>query len=145
MKRLLLQLTVLLALFAPACAQIEVGLEIKRRIFLRGEPIEAKVTIRNLAGHDITLRDLPSHQWFGFEIIRRGDTPVAPNDPDYKNEPVVIPSGQSTATIDVAIAADARLPAANGRSPREVSLLFRATGELADGVPVISEVRVPLR
>jgi hypothetical protein len=102
MKKILLLLTVLLAVLVPARAQIEVGIDIKRRTFLRGEPIDAKVTIRNLSGHEITLSDTPSHQWFGFEVIRRGNTPVAPIDPNYKNAPVTIPVGETiTRTVDI--------------------------------------------
>ena len=85
-----------------ACAQIEVGVEFKRRTFLRGEPIEAKVSVRNLSGHDITLRDVPPHQWFGFEVIRGTDTPVPPNDPNYRNENVSILSGETVArSVDI--------------------------------------------
>ncbi len=85
-----------------ACAQIEVGVEFKRRTFLRGEPIEAKVSVRNLSGHDISLRDVPPHQWFGFEIIRGSDTPVPPNDPNYTNENFSILSGETVSrSVDV--------------------------------------------
>ena len=91
-----------LAFAGIATAQIEVGLEFKRRTFLRGEPIEAKVSVRNLSGHDVTLRDVPPHQWFGFEIIRGTDTPVPPNDPNYQNEQLTILSGESvTRNVDV--------------------------------------------
>ena len=92
-------------LFLLACsavhAQVEVSTEIKRRIFIRGEAVEAKVTIRNLAGRDLTLRDVPGAQWFGFEIVQ-GDTPIAPRNLNYRNEPVTIPTGESiTRTVDL--------------------------------------------
>jgi hypothetical protein len=91
-----------LLLGSIAFAQVEVGLEFKRRTYLRGEPIEAKVSIRNLAGHDITLKDVPPHQWFGFEVIRGADSPLAPNDPNYRNEPLTIVAGETlTRTVDV--------------------------------------------
>jgi hypothetical protein len=100
MKTLCLLFTGLFA--AIACAQVEVDLEFKRRTYLRGEPIEAKVSIRNLSGHDITLKDVPPHQWFGFEVIRGGDTPLPPNNPNYRNEPVTILAGETVArTVDV--------------------------------------------
>lgn len=91
-------LTLLLVLFgilASARAQLDVGLEMKRHIFLRGEPIEVTVAIRNLAGKDIILRDVAQHQWFGFEITRGDDSPVGPLSPDYRNDPLVILSGDS--------------------------------------------------
>src|SRR4051812_40782853 len=84
-----------LALAGIARAQLDVGLEFKRRSYLRGEPIEGTVTIRNLSGHDVTLRDVPPNQWFGFEVIRGGDTPVPPVDANYQNEPVTILSGET--------------------------------------------------
>ena len=91
-------LTLLLVLFgilASARAQLDVGLEMKRHIFMRGEPIEVTVAIRNLAGKDVILRDVDQHQWFGFEITRGADTPVGPLSPDYRNDPLVILSGDS--------------------------------------------------
>jgi hypothetical protein len=94
-----------LSLFAcsAAQAQLDVTLEVPRRIFVRGEAVEAKVSIRNLSGRDLTLSDLPNNQWFGFEVLRNGDTPVGPINPKYHNAPVVIPAGDSlTRTVDLA-------------------------------------------
>ena len=48
MKSLCTFFTLLFA--GVAFAQIEVDLSFKRRTYLRGEPIEAKVSIRNLSG-----------------------------------------------------------------------------------------------
>lgn len=100
MKSLWFLITLLFA--GVAHAQLSVGIEFKRKTFLRGEPIEATVSIRNFSGHDVTLRDVAPHQWFGFEVIRGGDTPVPPNDANYRNEPLTILSGESvTRTVDV--------------------------------------------
>ena len=99
MKILCTLFTLLLA--GVACAQIEVDLEFKRRIYLRGEPIEAKVSVRNLSGHDITLRDVAPHQWFGFEIMR-ADTPLSPHDVNYRNEPLSMLAGETVSrTVDL--------------------------------------------
>ncbi len=87
-------LVLFVGLLSSASAQLEVGLEMKRHIFMRGEPVEATVTIRNLAGKDVILRDAAGNQWFSFEIIK-SDTPIGPFDPDYKNEPLVVLSGAS--------------------------------------------------
>lgn len=91
-----------LLLTGIAQAQIDVGMELKRKTFLRGEPIEAKVSIRNMSGHDITLHDVPGNHWFSFEIMATGDTPVAPLNRNYRNEPVTILSGETvTRSVDI--------------------------------------------
>jgi hypothetical protein len=82
-------------LTAAAHAQLEVRLDMKRRTFIRGEAIEVRVGVRNLSGHDVTLQDKDLHQWFGFEVMRQGDTPVSPHNPRYRNEPLSILAGES--------------------------------------------------
>ena len=67
MKSVLLSLSALSVLTLSASAQLEVSIDLARTLYLRGEPIEATVKVRNLAGKDVTLRDLPGHQWFGFQ------------------------------------------------------------------------------
>lgn len=94
MKRFLFFIT-LLGFLSSARAQIDVGLEAKRHMFLMGEPIEVTVTIRNLAGKDIMLRDVGDNQWFGFEVIRGGDTPIAPKELSYRNPPQVVLAGET--------------------------------------------------
>lgn len=97
-----LHLCILLVAAANAHAQLDVTLEIKRRIFIRGEALPATVHIRNLSGHDVTLKDEPGHQWFGFEIIRGEGTPVAPRRGEYKNDPLTILAGDSVSrTVDL--------------------------------------------
>jgi hypothetical protein len=93
MNRLALSI-LMVGMLSTASAQLEVGLEMKRHIFMRGEPVEATVTIRNLAGKDVMLRDSEGSQWFGFEIMK-GATPVGPFSGDYKNDPLVVLSGAS--------------------------------------------------
>lgn len=94
MNRLLTTL-LFLGVLAAARAQIEVGLDMKRNMFIRGEPIEATVIIRNLAGRDIILRDDDNTQWFGFEITKGSDTPVGPYQANYRNDPLVILTGDT--------------------------------------------------
>ena len=95
MNRLTFSLLLLLGMLATARAQLDVSLEMKRHYFMRGEPIEATVVIRNLAGKDVMLRDADGNQWFGFQITKGSDTPVGPLVADYKNDPQVILSGGS--------------------------------------------------
>jgi len=91
MNRLALSI-LLIGMLSTASAQLEVGLEMKRHIFMRGEPVEATVSIRNLAGKDVILRDAGGNQWFGLEIVK-GDTPVGPFQANYQNDPLVVLSG----------------------------------------------------
>src|SRR5262245_7266588 len=95
MLRSFLFLALLLASLGSAHAQLEVGLEFKRRIYLRGESLEARVSVRNLSGHDVVLRDAEDARWFGFDVQRGVDTPVGPLDPNYKNEPQLILAGET--------------------------------------------------
>jgi hypothetical protein len=93
MQRLLLKFTLLLLALAPAHAQLEVGLELDRRMFLRGEAIEAKVTIKNLTGHTVEMADTDTARWFGFEVLHGVDSPIGPFDSNYKNPPQTILAG----------------------------------------------------
>lgn len=94
MFRLLLPLVALCVLINTAQAQLQVGLQIKRRLFVLYEPIIAKVYIRNLSGRDIPLVDKDNKQWFSFQIFE-GERPIAAHNPDYTLEPLVIPAGQT--------------------------------------------------
>ena len=95
MNRLSLSILLLVGMLSAANAQLEVALESKRNIFMRGEPIEVAVTIRNLAGKDVLLRDTEGRQWFGFEIMKGSDTPIGPLHGDYTNTPQMVLSGGS--------------------------------------------------
>ena len=101
MNRLTLSI-LLLGMLSAASAQIDVGIEMKRNIFIRGEPVEATVTVRNLAGKDVMLSDAEGNRWFGFEIIKGGDTPIGPFSGEYKNAPQVLLSGATMRrTVDL--------------------------------------------
>ena len=95
MKRFFILLTALLAVLAPARAQITVGISIKQRLFILHEPILATVTITNQTGRDITLADTRQGQWFGFQISSEGDHFVPPRDPDYRVPPLPIRAGET--------------------------------------------------
>jgi hypothetical protein len=92
MRRFLLLLAAFLCV-QNAQAQIQVNLEIKRRFFMLYEPIVANVTIKNLAGRDLTLADTEMQSWFGFQINRADGQLVPPLNPDYKLNPLTIPMG----------------------------------------------------
>lgn len=80
---------------SPAHGQISVDLQIKRRTFIRYEPVLATVNVTNLSGRDLNLEDGNS-QWFGFQInTTPGDGLIPPIDPHYKLEPLVLKAGQS--------------------------------------------------
>ncbi|MGI8957368.1 MAG: hypothetical protein ACR2II_10710 [Chthoniobacterales bacterium] len=79
---------VFLALFflaLSARAQIQVELKFKRLQYIAYEPVIATITITNLAGRAIELRDDAEQPWYGFEVtandgrtlapIRQGDEP----------------------------------------------------------------------
>ena len=95
MNRIALSILLLLGMLPGARAQLDVSLEMKRNIFMRGEPVEVTVNIRNLAGKDVMLRDEDGKQWFGFDIMKGSDTPVGPHGGEYKNAPQVILNGAS--------------------------------------------------
>lgn len=93
--RLLLPALCLLGALPAAHAQISVTLEIKRRIYLRYEPILATVKITNLSGRDLVLRDA-EQPWFGFDVTGSNtETLVPPRDPDYKLDPLELKLGET--------------------------------------------------
>src|SRR4029077_15563442 len=52
----------------PAFAQIQVELKFPRLQYIAYEPVVANLTVTNLAGRDVDLRDNASQPWFGFEV-----------------------------------------------------------------------------
>ena len=61
-----------LGLFAStAAAQIQVELKFPRLQYIAYEPVVANLTITNLAGRDVDLRDAGNQSWFGFEVSGR--------------------------------------------------------------------------
>ncbi len=85
----------LLAVAAPARAQIAVSISIKERLHIRHEPVLATVSVTNNTGRDITLEDTRQGQWFGFQINAEGDQFIAPRDANYHLEPLPIRAGET--------------------------------------------------
>ncbi len=100
--RTLLLVVAGLAAAVSAHAQLSVDLGIKRRNFLRYEPILATVTITNLSGRDLRLEDTAT-QWFGFQINNgSSENMVAPRDPNYHVDALELKAGESVKrTVDL--------------------------------------------
>src|SRR4051812_19696214 len=79
----------------PAHAQIGIGVEIKRRLHLRYEPMIATVRIQNLSGRDLVLHD-EEQPWFGFDITGvNTDSIVSPRNQEYKLDPLELKVGET--------------------------------------------------
>ncbi|MEO8045163.1 MAG: hypothetical protein ABI674_09680 [Spartobacteria bacterium] len=61
-----------------AQGQIQVDLKFKRLQYIAYEPVIATVTITNLAGRDIELRDDNEQHWYGFEVTANEGRTLAP-------------------------------------------------------------------
>ena len=93
MKRRLL--SVCLAFIATtAAAQIQVDLKLKRFQYIAYEPLMVTVSITNLAGRDVDLRDLAGHAWFGFEIKGKDGETIAPLPSAASQAPLTIAAGK---------------------------------------------------
>jgi hypothetical protein len=90
-----LVLAMLCAIAPPLHAQINVALEIPRRLFVCYEPMIATVRITNMTGRDLTLSDKEPDKWFSFEIMNASRTPIPPIATDYHLRPLTIPMGQT--------------------------------------------------
>lgn len=141
MNRLAL-LVLFVGIHLAAHAQIEVGLDMKRSLFMRGEPVEATVTIRSLAGKDIMLADDEGSRWFGFQIMKGSDSPVGPYSGDYRNAPQMLLNGGSMKrTVDLL-----KLYPVNeyGSYTVRAAIYFQETGKYITSAPLkldISEGR----
>lgn len=93
MRRFLLLFLAVFLCVQSVQAQIQVTLDIKRRFFMKYEPIVATATIKNLTGRDLTLADTETQSWFGFQVNREDGQLVPPLNPDYKLNPLTIPMG----------------------------------------------------
>src|ERR1700746_3831684 len=51
-----------------AVGQIQVDLKFPRLQYIAYEPVLANLTITNLAGRDVDLRNNGAHSWFEFEV-----------------------------------------------------------------------------
>ena len=77
-----------------AHAQLQIDLKLKRLQYIAYEPIVATLSITNLAGRDVDLRDGEGQRWLGFEITGKEGQPIAPSSPDYTQPPLKIEAGK---------------------------------------------------
>lgn len=94
-SRLLLYVLLACALLAPAHGQVGVMLTVKRRHYLRHEPVIGTVTLTNTSGRDLTLEDTPELQWFGFQINGPGNNIIPPRNPNYGLDPIELRAGET--------------------------------------------------
>jgi hypothetical protein len=92
--RILASLLLALLLAGTAQAQIQVELKLRRIQHVAHEPVIATVTITNLAGREIELRNDAGQTWFGFEVTANEGRylPAAPRDPE---PPLRMATGQT--------------------------------------------------
>lgn len=85
----------LLTFLLPAArAQLQVELGFKRTLYIAYEPLIANVSITNLSGNSLNLRDSEGHHWFGFQIETLDGRPVPPRDSRHTNPPLLLQPGQ---------------------------------------------------
>lgn len=84
-----------LFLAVSARAQIQVDLKLPRLQYIAYEPVVAKLTITNLAGRSIELRDSKGQTWFDFEITGSEGQPIAPVASNKSETPLNIPAGKT--------------------------------------------------
>jgi hypothetical protein len=80
---------------AAVQAQVQVDLKFKRLQYIAYEPVIATLTITNLAGRDIDLRDEAGQHWFGFEVTAGEGRPVAPSAQETEQPPLSLASGRT--------------------------------------------------
>ena len=76
-----------------AFAQIQVELKFPRLQFIAYEPVVANLTITNLAGREVDLRDRAGRPWFGFEVSG-GEGQAIPQISNATSEPLSLGAGQ---------------------------------------------------
>src|SRR5262245_41295886 len=95
MQRIALFLAALAALVTGASAQVNVNIEVKRRTYVRYEPLLATVTVSNLSGRDLLLEDGES-PWFGFTILQgESQTLIPPRETNYTLDPLELKIGET--------------------------------------------------
>ena len=63
---------------STAGAQIQADLKLNRFQYIAYEPVIVTISITNLAGRDVDLRDSAGQAWFGFEVTANDGEPIAP-------------------------------------------------------------------
>jgi hypothetical protein len=97
-----LLLALLFALLPCARAQIQVDLSLKRTLYLAYEPLIVNVSITNLTGNSLNLRDSENTHWFGFQIETLEGRPVPPHESRHNNPPLLLQPGEKlTRTVNL--------------------------------------------
>jgi hypothetical protein len=78
---------------SSAAAQIQVELKFPRLQYIAHEPVVATLTITNLVGRDVDLRDGGSQPWFGFEVTGNEGQSI-PQISNVSTEPLVVAAGK---------------------------------------------------
>ncbi len=96
-RRYLKCLILALVLIAPvvASAQVQVKLDIPRRLYMIYEPVIVRVSIKNFSGRDIVLRDGDGKHWFNFDILHTNGAMVMPKTRNYELNPLELKAGQT--------------------------------------------------
>jgi hypothetical protein len=95
MQRFLALFILQAALLCTGHAQLSVNIDVKRRTYIRYEPVLATVSITNLSGRDLILED-GSAPWFGFSITQGdGETLLSPRNPGYRLDPLPLKLGET--------------------------------------------------
>jgi len=79
-----------------ASAQIQVELKFPRLQYIAYEPVVANLTVTNLAGRDVDLRDAGGQPWFGFEVSG-GEGQSIPQISKVMTEPLSVGAGKQVA------------------------------------------------
>lgn len=95
MKWTVLSSAILFLAVSSAEAQIQVELKLKRLQFVAYEPVIATLTITNLAGRDVVLRNDAGQHWFGFEVSGKEGQPIAPATTIASEPPLNIEAGKT--------------------------------------------------
>ena len=70
-----------------ASAQVRVDIALKRALYIVAQFEFLLVTIRNLSGRELELRDEGNRKWFSFQIETADGRLVPPRNPDYQLSP----------------------------------------------------------
>jgi hypothetical protein len=92
--RLLLIMLVPGAIATTLHAQVQVDVSLKRTLYVVYEPVLLTVTITNLSGRELDLRDVPPNKWFNLQVDTIDGRPIPPSEGTFSNEPLALGPGQ---------------------------------------------------
>lgn len=100
--RILLVLLVLSGFVESGFGQLQVDIKLKRTLYISYEPILITVSLTNLTGNPLPLRDANGNHWFGFQVETLDGRPIAPRSTNFTNDPLVLEAGQKlTRTVNL--------------------------------------------